>query len=32
MQRRSDWEALARFPGTLVMYMGVKNLPEIARG
>jgi uroporphyrinogen III methyltransferase/synthase len=26
-----DWEALARFPGTLVMYMGVKNLPEIAR-
>jgi uroporphyrinogen III methyltransferase/synthase len=26
-----DWEALARFPGTLVMYMGVRNLPEIAR-
>ena len=26
-----DWEALARFPGTLVMYMGVKNLPEITR-
>jgi uroporphyrinogen III methyltransferase/synthase len=26
-----DWEALARFPGTLVLYMGVKNLPEIAR-
>ena len=25
-----DWEALARFPGTLVPYMGVKNLPEIA--
>ena len=25
-----DWEALARFPGTLVLYMGVKNLPEIA--
>jgi uroporphyrinogen III methyltransferase / synthase len=25
-----DWQALARFPGTLVMYMGVKNLPEIA--
>ena len=22
-----DWEALARFPGTLVFYMGVKNLP-----
>jgi len=26
-----DWEALARFPGTLVLYMGVKNLPEIVR-
>jgi len=26
-----DWEALARFPGTLVFYMGVKNLPLIAR-
>src|SRR5918998_1092458 len=26
-----DWEALARFPGTLVIYMGVKNLPEIAK-
>ena len=25
-----DWEALARFPGTLVLYMGVKNLPRIA--
>jgi uroporphyrinogen III methyltransferase/synthase len=25
-----DWEALARFPGTLVLYMGVKRLPEIA--
>jgi len=25
-----DWEALARFPGTLVFYMGVKNLPRIA--
>jgi uroporphyrinogen III methyltransferase/synthase len=23
-----DWEALARFPGTLVFYMGVKRLPE----
>ena len=22
-----DWDALARFPGTLVLYMGVKNLP-----
>jgi uroporphyrinogen III methyltransferase/synthase len=26
-----DWEALARFPGTLVFYMGIKQLPEIAR-
>jgi uroporphyrinogen III methyltransferase/synthase len=26
-----DWDALARFPGTLVLYMGVKNLPEIAK-
>jgi uroporphyrinogen III methyltransferase / synthase len=26
-----DWEALARFPGTIVFYMGVKQLPEIAR-
>jgi uroporphyrinogen III methyltransferase / synthase len=25
-----DWHALARFPGTLVFYMGVKNLPLIA--
>ncbi|CAN5209318.1 uroporphyrinogen-III C-methyltransferase [soil metagenome] len=25
-----DWEALARFPGTLVLYMGVKNLPLIS--
>ena len=25
-----DWEALARFPGTLVLYMGIKNLPSIA--
>jgi uroporphyrinogen III methyltransferase/synthase len=24
-----DWNALARFPGTLVLYMGVKRLPEI---
>jgi len=24
-----DWEALARFPGTLVFYMGMKNLPVI---
>jgi uroporphyrinogen III methyltransferase/synthase len=25
-----DWEALAAFPGTLVFYMGVRRLPEIA--
>ncbi len=25
-----DWEALGRFPGTLVFYMGVKNLARIA--
>jgi uroporphyrinogen III methyltransferase / synthase len=25
-----DWPALAAFPGTLVLYMGVKRLPEIA--
>lgn len=25
-----DWQALGRFPGTLVLYMGVKNLPLIA--
>src|SRR5919198_2332565 len=25
-----DWEALARFPGTLVLYMGVKGLDAIA--
>jgi uroporphyrinogen III methyltransferase/synthase len=25
-----DWDALASFPGTLVLYMGVKNLPLIA--
>lgn len=25
-----DWDALARFPGTLVFYMGIRNLPEIA--
>jgi uroporphyrinogen III methyltransferase / synthase len=23
-----DWEVLARFPGTLVLYMGVKRLPD----
>jgi uroporphyrinogen III methyltransferase / synthase len=26
-----DWEALARFPGTLVFYMGVKNLERNAQ-
>src|SRR4051794_17424950 len=25
-----DWDALASFPGTLVFYMGVRNLPLIA--
>jgi uroporphyrinogen III methyltransferase/synthase len=25
-----DWEGLARFPGTLVFYMGVRRLPAIA--
>jgi uroporphyrinogen III methyltransferase / synthase len=25
-----DWKTLARFPGTLVFYMGVRNLPQIA--
>jgi uroporphyrinogen III methyltransferase/synthase len=25
-----DWEALARFPGTLVFYMGLRRLPDIA--
>ena len=26
-----DWQALAAFPGTLVLYMGVRRLPEIAQ-
>src|SRR5262249_42794163 len=26
-----DWPALARFPGTLVMYMGMSRLPQITR-
>ena len=26
-----DWDALARFPGTLVLYMGVRNLALIAQ-
>ena len=26
-----DWQALAAFPGTLVFYMGVRQLPQIAR-
>jgi uroporphyrinogen III methyltransferase/synthase len=25
-----DWDALARFPGTLVFYMGIRNLPLIS--
>ena len=28
---RLDWEALARFPGTLVVYMGVTHLAAICR-
>ena len=27
-----DWDALARFPGTLVIYMGVRRLGEIVDG
>jgi uroporphyrinogen III methyltransferase / synthase len=26
-----DWDALARFPGTLVFYMGIGRLPRLAR-
>jgi len=26
-----DWEALARFPGTLVVYMGMARLPQIVQ-
>jgi uroporphyrinogen III methyltransferase/synthase len=26
-----DWDALARFPGTLVFYMGVRTLPVLTR-
>ncbi|HEX2128181.1 MAG TPA: uroporphyrinogen-III C-methyltransferase [Solirubrobacterales bacterium] len=29
-QSSLNWKALARFPGTLVLYMGVKRLPKIA--
>jgi uroporphyrinogen III methyltransferase / synthase len=29
-QEAVDWSALARFPGTLVLYMGVKQLDRIA--
>lgn len=28
---RLDWHALARFPGTLVVYMGMSRLPQIVR-
>lgn len=28
---RLDWSALARFPGTLVIYMGVTRLPALCR-
>ncbi len=30
-ESRVDWAWLARFPGTLVIYMGVYRLPEITR-
>ena len=30
-QSRLDWSALARFPGTLVVYMGVTHLAAICR-
>jgi uroporphyrinogen III methyltransferase/synthase len=30
-QGRLDWQALARFPGTLVVYMGVTHLAAICR-
>jgi uroporphyrinogen III methyltransferase/synthase len=29
-QSAIDWQALAAFPGTLVFYMGVRRLPQIA--
>ena len=29
-ERALDWEALARFPGTLIFYMGMKKLPLIS--
>ncbi len=31
-QSAIDWRALANFPGTLVVYMGVRRLQTIARG
>src|SRR3954464_5235100 len=30
VETQIDWPALARFPGTLVFYMGVRALPRIA--
>jgi uroporphyrinogen III methyltransferase/synthase len=30
-KHRLDWAALARFPGTLVVYMGVTHLPGLCR-
>jgi len=30
-EKAIDWAALAAFPGTLVFYMGVRRLPQIAR-
>jgi uroporphyrinogen III methyltransferase / synthase len=29
-EKALDWEGLAAFPGTLVLYMGIRRLPEIA--
>jgi uroporphyrinogen III methyltransferase/synthase len=31
VRERLDWQALARFPGTLVVYMGVTRLPSLCR-
>jgi uroporphyrinogen III methyltransferase/synthase len=31
-QTELDWPALAAFPGTLVFYMGIASLPQIAAG
>jgi uroporphyrinogen III methyltransferase / synthase len=31
-QAELDWQALAAFPGTLVFYMGIGSMPQIAAG